>query len=259
MAVISVLLSVSRTFKSANPLKLAQRNPFLKKRNRTYFLEMVHHVVVFKYYVGIIDKIVLGTCRLKGADVENNFWPLQLLLLHQIIWCSFMILGLTHQLPFKFTGHKIIDRRSIAPRVVTAPNQALFSCPEVVHVGFRWIDCYVAVLLVWRLAPFWRQSLRFHSRGLRRSGFGCRCHCVVCKLNCFLVAFSVLVQSSHEDCWTEFLLLFGFGFTVLIFNVCGRRGMLADLSKLYDAPWVEILWQTLSKSFYTVNRKDSLW
>lgn len=42
---------------------------------------------------------------------------------------------------------------------------------------WQWIDCYVAVLLVWHSAPFWRENLQFHSRGLQRSGFGCTCHC----------------------------------------------------------------------------------
>lgn len=74
IAVIYVLLSVFRTFKSAKPLKLVQKKfPFSRKEIRHHFLEMVHHVVVFKYYVGYINKLVLGTCRSKGADVENNF------------------------------------------------------------------------------------------------------------------------------------------------------------------------------------------
>lgn len=69
----------------------------------------------------------------------------------------------------------LIDR----PQSSHCTKLSTFPMSRGCECGFQmwqWIDCYDAVLLVWHFAPFWRENLQFHLRGLRRSGFGCRCH-----------------------------------------------------------------------------------
>lgn len=151
--------------------------------------------------------------QVKGGWRWNHLWPLQMLPPQMLM----------------------IDR----PQSSYCTKSSTFLMSRGCACGFQtwhWIDCYVAVLLVWHFAAFWRQSLQFHSRGLWVSGFGCRCHC--CAQAHLFPSCLFSLSSGGLLNWISTSVWFWVrSADYSVVDVCGCRGMLADLSvsQLYDA------------------------